>query len=104
MRGLRRVAHAPPWPAEHARLACFARIRGPAAPRRQSLRSVAPSRGDPPRDGPIGNGQLVDVRSIAGCNVHSNSFALTRELSCFEMALAPSNADARMLGNVRAVQ
>src|SRR5262249_51895691 len=40
------------------------------APRRQSLRSVAPSRGDPPHEGPIGNGQLVDVRSIAGSNVH----------------------------------
>src|SRR5215510_7837031 len=42
MRGLRRVAHAPPWPGDHDRLACFARVRGPAAPLRQSLPLVAP--------------------------------------------------------------
>jgi hypothetical protein len=28
MSGLLRVAHAPPWPAEHAPLACFAWVRG----------------------------------------------------------------------------
>src|SRR5262249_36130539 len=33
----RLAAHVPPGPAEHARLACFARVRGPAAPRRRSL-------------------------------------------------------------------
>jgi hypothetical protein len=31
MSGFLRVAHAPPWPGEHARLACYARVRGPAA-------------------------------------------------------------------------
>src|SRR5262249_11377648 len=37
MSGLRRVAHAPPWPGDHDRLACCAQVRGPAAPRRRSL-------------------------------------------------------------------
>jgi len=45
---VRTAARAPLWPAEHARLACYAPIRGPAAPRRQSLPAVAPSRGGPP--------------------------------------------------------
>src|SRR5437762_9036003 len=44
MSGLRTVAHAPRWPAEHAPLACSARFRGlppPAASR--SLRSLLPA-------------------------------------------------------------
>ena len=53
-------------PAEHARLACFARVGGlppPAAVRRSaSLR--AHSRGDPPHEGPSGDGQLVDFRTL----------------------------------------
>src|SRR5262245_6138448 len=36
MSGLRRVAHAPPWPGDHDRLACCAPSRG-SAPRRRSL-------------------------------------------------------------------
>jgi MFS family permease len=38
-------------PSQHARLGCFAWVRGPAAPRRQSLPLVAPYRGDPPLEG-----------------------------------------------------
>jgi len=44
MRGFRRLAHAPTWPGEHVRLACFASIGGlppPAASR--SLRSLLPA-------------------------------------------------------------
>ena len=48
MRGLRRVAHAPPWPAEHARRACCAWVGGlppPAASRsRWSLLPAASPR------------------------------------------------------------
>ena len=84
MRGLRRVAHAPPWPGDHDRLACCARVRGPAAPRRQSLRSVAPSRGDPPYDGPIGHGQLVDVVTLVAATCIRTASRFARELSCLE--------------------
>src|SRR5262245_50622293 len=42
MRGLRRVAHAPPWPGDHDRLACCARVRGlrPPPPFAAALRSA----------------------------------------------------------------
>jgi len=60
MSGLRRLAHAPTWPAEHAQLACFARVRGPAALDRnaasRSLWSLLPAasprvRAEPHRHG-----------------------------------------------------
>src|SRR5262245_33655977 len=68
MRGLRRVAHAPPAPAEHARLACFARVRGPAAPRRQSLvalRATAPCKVMSPSSRGRGVGLRLDGAGAA---------------------------------------
>src|SRR5262245_50476732 len=52
MRGLRTAAHAPLWPGDHDRLACFARVGGPPPPPaavRCSASLRAHSRGDPPR-------------------------------------------------------
>src|SRR5215470_14616314 len=117
----RLAAHVPPGPAEHARRACCARVRGlppPAASRSvPSLLSAArPARGLSTGESVLGRcapTRMMGLSAMAslwtsvrllGATCISNGFALTRELSCLETALAPSNADARMLREVRVVR
>src|SRR5215467_3956213 len=81
----------------------------PPGPVRCSAALRAHFRADPPHDGPIGDGQLVHVREIASCNVHFRADSSSSHevnllgVNRLEVALAPSNPDARMLWDVRAV-
>src|SRR5262249_17270227 len=59
--------------------------QGAAAPRRQSLPLVAPFRGDPPHDGPIGDGPLVDVVALVAATCIRTASRFVREPSCLDL-------------------
>src|SRR5215813_9539013 len=98
MRGLHRVAHAPPWPGDHDRLACCARVRGlpPPAAVRCSAALRAHSRGDPPHEGPsaahtAARSPSIRASALAGASGYLEAAQFTREARAVRMHVAATN-------------